>query len=301
MVDIKTLTMLVEVVRRQSFSAAAEHLCLTQPTISKAMNALEQELGVSLFQKGEAGRKREVTLTYMGEIIYQHAQNILAEQQQLYATVAQVGSLKKGKLTLGLPPLGSVLLSGLIARFHTAYPDIQLIFLEVGANGIEQALADKSIDVGIVLGAQLRPGLAGISIIESPMVVMSHEHSTWRGRETIALSELQHEPFLLYADTFTLNNLIVQAAHHAGFEPKVVCKSSQWEFMVKLVESNMGIALLPQVFAEQVGHLHIHQAKLVEPQINWHLSMAWNTTVALSPAAQAWIDIIKAHRQHIHL
>ena len=301
MVDIKILTMLVEVVRRQSFSAAAEHLCLTQPTISKAMNALEQELGVSLFQKGEAGRKREVTLTYMGELIYQHAQNILAEQQQLYATVAQVGSLKKGKLTLGLPPLGSVLLSGLIARFHTAYPDIQLIFLEVGANGIEQALADKSIDVGIVLGAQLRPGLAGISIIESPMVVMSHEHSTWRGRETIALSELQHEPFLLYADTFTLNNLIVQAAHHAGFEPKVVCKSSQWEFMVKLVESNMGIALLPQVFAEQVGHLHIRQAKLVEPQINWHLSMAWNTTVALSPAAQAWIDIIKAHRQHIHL
>ena len=301
MVDIKTLNMLVEVVRRQSFSAAAEHLCLTQPTISKAMNGLEQDLGVSLFQKGEAGRKREVTLTYMGELIYQHAQNILAEQQQLYATVAQVGSLKKGKLTLGLPPLGSVLLSGLIARFHTAYPDIQLIFLEVGANGIEQALADKSIDVGIVLGAQLRPGLAGISIIESPMVVMSHEHSTWRGRETIALSELQHEPFLLYADTFTLNNLIVQAAHHAGFEPKVVCKSSQWEFMVKLVESNMGIALLPQVFAEQVGHLHIRQAKLVEPQINWHLSMAWNTTVALSPAAQAWIDIIKAHRQHIHL
>ena len=301
MVDIKTLTMLVEVVRRQSFSAAAEHLCLTQPTISKAMNALEQELGVSLFQKGEAGRKREVTLTYMGELIYQHAQNILAEQQQLYATVAQVGSLKKGKLTLGLPPLGSVLLSGLIARFHTAYPDIQLIFLEVGANGIEQALADKSIDVGIVLGAQLRPGLAGISIIESPMVVMSHEHSTWRGRETIALSELQHEPFLLYADTFTLNNLIVQAAHHAGFEPKVVCKSSQWEFMVKLVEANMGIALLPQVFAEQVGHLHIHQAQLVEPCINWHLSMAWNATVALSPAAQAWIDIINTHRQHIHI
>ena len=301
MVDIKTLNMLVEVVRRQSFSAAAEHLCLTQPTISKAMNALEQDLGVSLFQKGEAGRKREVTLTYMGELIYQHAQNILAEQQQLYATVAQVGSLKKGKLTLGLPPLGSVLLSALIAHFHVAYPDIQLIFLEVGANGIEQALADKSIDVGIVLGAQLRPGLAGISLIESPMMVLSHEHSAWRGRETIALSELQHEPFLLYADTFTLNNLIVQTAHHAGFEPKVVCKSSQWEFLVKLVEANMGIALLPQVFAEQVGHWHIHQAKLTEPQINWHLSMAWNTTVALSPAAQAWIQIIEEHKPDIHL
>ena len=301
MVDIKTLIMLVEVVRKQSFSAAAEHLCLTQPTISKAMNALEQDLGVSLFQKGEAGRKREVTLTYMGELIYQHAQNILAEQQQLYATVAQVGSLKKGKLTLGLPPLGSALLSALIAHFHAAYPDIQLIFLEVGANGIEQALANKSIDVGIVLGAQLRPGLAGISIIESPMMVLSHEHSAWHGRETIALSELQHESFLLYADTFNLNKLIIQAAHNAGFEPKVVCKSSQWEFMVKLVEANMGIALLPQVFAEQVRHLHIHQAKLTEPQINWHLSMAWNTTVALSPAAQAWIQIIEEHKPDIHL
>ncbi|UOO90697.1 LysR substrate-binding domain-containing protein [Vitreoscilla massiliensis] len=300
MVDIKTLTMLVEVVRRHSFSAAAEHLFVTQPTISKAINSLEQELGVSLFQKGESGRKREVTLTYMGELIYQHAQNILAEQQKLYATVAQVGSLKKGKLTLGLPPLGSVLLSALIARFHERYPDIQLIFLEVGANGIEQALADKSIDVGILLGAQLRPDFAGISIIESPMYVLSHEHAQWRGREQIALRELQHEPFLLYSDTFTLNNLIVQAAHGAGFEPKVVCKSSQWEFIVKMVESNMGIALLPQVFAEQVAHLHINQAKLVEPQLNWHLSMAWNTTAALSPAAQAWTDIVAANKQHIH-
>ena len=171
----------------------------------------------------------------------------------------------------------------------------------MGANGIEQALADKSIDVGIVLGAQLRPGLAGISLIESPMMVLSHEHSAWRGRETIALSELQHESFLLYADTFNLNKLIVQAAHSAGFEPKVVCKSSQWEFMVKLVEANMGIALLPQVFAEQVRHLHIHQATLIEPHMNWHLSMAWNTAMPLSPAAQAWMAIIEEHKQHIHL
>lgn len=121
--DLKSLKIFVETVNSQSFSLAAVRLFMTQPTLSKIIKSLEEELGTALFKKGEAGRKREVVLTYTGELIYQHALNILSEHEKIYNTIEQVKLLKKGKLTLGLPPLGSVLFSSLIALFHKQHPE----------------------------------------------------------------------------------------------------------------------------------------------------------------------------------
>ena len=297
--DLKSLKIFVETVNSQSFSLAAVRLFMTQPTLSKIIKSLEEELGTALFKKGEAGRKREVVLTYTGELIYQHALNILSEHEKIYNTIEQVKLLKKGKLTLGLPPLGSVLFSSLIALFHKQHPDIQLSFLEVGSNSIEEAIADKRIDVGILLG-NFRPTFASITVVDSAMCLLSIKDSQWRNRKTVNLVELKEESFLLFSDTFTLNSMIIKAANTVGFEPKVVCKSSQWDFIAKMVESNMGIALLPQIYCQQLDQEKFNTAVLENPGLNWTLSMAWNTTIAMSPATRAWLNIVKDHKQKIH-
>jgi len=297
--DLKSLKIFVETVNSQSFSLAAVRLFMTQPTLSKIIKSLEEELGTALFKKGEAGRKREVVLTYTGELIYQHALNILSEHEKIYNTIEQVKLLKKGKLTLGLPPLGSVLFSSLIALFHKQHPDIQLSFLEVGSNSIEEAIADKRIDVGILLG-NFRPTFASIPVVDSAMCLLSIKDSQWRNRKTVNLVELKEESFLLFSDTFTLNSMIIKAANTVGFEPKVVCKSSQWDFIAKMVESNMGVALLPQIYCQQLDQEKFNTAVLENPGLNWTLSMAWNTTIAMSPATRAWLNIVKDHKQKIH-
>ncbi|WP_445115919.1 LysR substrate-binding domain-containing protein [Acinetobacter sp. WZC-1] len=297
--DLKSLRIFAEIVQSQSFSRAADHLFMTQPTISKAIRGLEDELGVSLFKRGEAGRKREVTLTYTGELIYQHALVLLAEQKRIYETVAQVHSLKKGKLRLGLPPLGSVLLSPLIALFYKQYPDIQLNFLEIGSNGIEQAIADKRVDVGVLLG-NLRPTFASIRVMDSPMCLLSRKESPWKNERAVSLIELREESFLLYADSFTLNNMIIQAANSVGFEPRVVCKSGQWDFITRMVEFNMGIAILPRIHCEQVDAGKFNISPLINPDLRWTLNMAWDTTVSMSPATRAWLNIIEKNQDLIH-
>ena len=298
-VDLKSLKIFVEIVQSQSFSLASDSLFMTQPTVSKAIRHLEEELGTALFKKGEAGRKREASLTYTGELIYQHAVNMLNEQKGIYETIEQIQFLKKGKLTLGLPPLGSILFSSLIALFHKHYPEIQLSFLEVGGNSIEQAIAGKSVDVGILLG-NLRPIFASIPVIDSPMCLLSKKDSQWRNKTQVSLLELKEESFLLFSDTFTLNNMIINEANSVGFEPKVVCKSSQWDFIAKMIESNMGIALLPQIYCEQLDLNQFNISKLINPSLNWTLNMAWNTTVAMSPATKAWLNIVEENRDKIH-
>lgn len=297
--DLKDLRIFAEIVNHQSFSLAADHLCMTQPTISKAIKHLEEDLATALFKKGEAGRKREVALTYEGELIYQHAMNMLNEQNKIFETLNQVQNLKKGSLTIGLPPLGSLLLTPLIALFHKHYPEIQLKFLEVGGNGVEEAIANKSIDVGVLL-ENLRPNFAAIPIVNSPMCLLSKKESHWNQRETVNLEELKEESFLLYADSFVLNKLITQATNAVGFEPKVVCKSSQWDFIVKMVELNMGIAILPKIYCDQLDPDKFSSAILLEPSLHWVLSMAWNTSMAMSPATKAWLNIVELNLDKIH-
>jgi DNA-binding transcriptional LysR family regulator len=297
--DIKALNAFVKIVQKKSFSLAAEELCVTQPTLSKIIRQLEEEIGVALFHKGFAGRKRDATLTFIGEKIYQHALVILSEQQRMAETILQIKTLKQGKLILGLPPLASVLLSTLIAKFHKKYPDVELSFLEVGASGIEAAILEKRIDVGIILG-HLKPQLSGIQVMDSPLCVLSPKHSQWHKRQQISLNELRYEAFLLYDDTFTLNNIIIQACHYVGFEPQVVCKSSQWDFIAKMVESNVGIALLPQIYCDRLDSSKYNVSLLTHPNLNWTLNMAWNTTVVMNPATRAWLNIVNSHIDEVH-
>lgn len=135
-------------------------------------------------------------MTYTGELIYQHALNILSEHEKIYNTIEQVQLLKKGKLTLGLPPLGSILFSSLIALFHKQYPDIQLSFRGRLKIVLREAIADKRIDVGILLG-NFRPTFASIPVVDSAMCLLSIKDSQWRNRKTV-LIELKEESFYYF-------------------------------------------------------------------------------------------------------
>ncbi|MBK0063213.1 MULTISPECIES: LysR family transcriptional regulator [unclassified Acinetobacter] len=297
--DIKALKIFVQIIQSQSFTTAAEQLFMTQPTVSKAIAALEQEMGTTLFKKGDAGRKREVELTYTGQQIYQHALKILDEQKKIYETLQDIKHLKKGKLTLGLPPLGSVLLTSLIALFHKQYPNIELQFMEVGSNAISEAILNRTLDVGVLLNNQ-NPILAEIPIIDSPLCLVSSPDSKWKGCAHVELIDLKDQDFLFYDDRFALNKLILEATQKLGFMPHIVCKSSQWDFIVKMVEHRMGIALIPQIYCEQLDPIKFNISLIKDTPVRWKLTMAWNTSVPMTAAAKAWLDIVKTHQDEIH-
>ena len=91
----------------KSFTRTAEELYLTQPTISKILQQLEEQLQVQLLVKPDHGRKRQIELTEIGERIYQHAVELLQAEQNIFLEIENYQQLKTGTLKLGVPPLGS--------------------------------------------------------------------------------------------------------------------------------------------------------------------------------------------------
>ena len=135
-VDIRALRYFVEVIQRQSYTDAARALFVTQPTVSKMIRQLEDELGTPVLLKH--GRRLEPTDT--GRVVLRRGAEIIALHAQLQAELADLARTAHGELALGIPPLASELLTPLLARYHQEYPNIELRLFERGSRTVEEEL-----------------------------------------------------------------------------------------------------------------------------------------------------------------
>ncbi|KAA8735114.1 LysR family transcriptional regulator [Acinetobacter qingfengensis] len=299
MLSLKLLQCFVTLVESKSFTKAAEKLNLTQPTISKNIQQLEHELKITLLFKSEQLRKRHIELTEIGERVYQQAKLLLQQQQNLIQDVRDFQALKTGTLKMGVPPLGGQLLTGALFAFHRQCPDVELSFLEVGSKGIEQALLHNELDAGVLLDPIDESVFYRIELCDYPLMVVLRADSNLAQRKNIALIELQNQSFLLFQENFSLNGRILTACQDQGFSPNIICRSSQWNLLADMVYQRMGVALLPKYYTDMLDQQRFAAVELIEPQIRWHLVMAWKKNRWLSPAVSAWLNVVRQHFSQI--
>ncbi|WP_029306096.1 LysR family transcriptional regulator, partial [Aeromonas dhakensis] len=175
--DIRALRYFVELVREQSFTRASEKLFVTQPTISKMIRNMEEELGQPLLSR--AGRR--FTLTDSGRVLFNRAQTILAEMQQLEAELADLQSLQFGRLALGIPPMVGHVYADLIRAYRSRYPKVELSIVEYGGRRIEQAVLEGELDLAITMLPTREEGaLSVLDLDQYPIQVVLPDLPRWR-------------------------------------------------------------------------------------------------------------------------
>ncbi|MGO4704337.1 LysR family transcriptional regulator [Microvirga sp. 2MCAF38] len=287
--ELRTLRAFVEVVRQGGFSQAAKAVFATQPTISKAVKQLEDELGVPLLDR--IGHRSEMTAA--GEIVYRRALAILAERDDLIAELDELRGLKRGVLRLGIPPLGSsTLFAPLFAIFRSRYPGIEIRLVEHGSKRLEEILLAGEVD----LAASLLPisdDFEAQAVRREPlMALLPSGHPVARGKK-IGLTALAQIPFILFESGFALNKVILDACERRGFSPDVAARSGQIDFIVELVAAGLGVAFLPRMIAEQRAHPAVRRLLLDEPETDWHMALVWRRGAYLSHAARAWLALAR--------
>jgi len=286
--DLRTLRAFVEVVRQGGFSQAAKVVHATQPTVSKAVKQLEDELGAPLLDR--LGHR--VQLTAMGEAVYRRAVTMLAEREHLVAELAELRGLKRGRLRLGLPPLGSsILFAPLVAHFRSRYPGIDIQLLEHGSVRLEQAVLAGEVELAVTL-LPVAEQFDWQPVRDEPMAVLLPPGHRLDGCAAVRLTDLADSPFILFEGGFALNHLIEEACGRRGFSPREAARSSQADFIIALVAAGLGIALLPHFTVNQRGHAPVHMALLDEDDLRWRAALVWRRGATLSPAARAWLALV---------
>ena len=295
--ELRTLHVFVEVVRQGGFSRAAKTVFATQSTVSKAVKQLEDEIGVPLLNR--IGHRSK--LTAAGEIVYQRAQRILAERDDLMSELDEVRGLKRGSLRLGLPLLvSSTLFAPLLAIYRKRYPGVEIRLVENGSDRLEEILAAGDIDFAASVSRAKatgdRPvaeGLERQSVKLDPLMVLVPAREFAARKKSIDLTDLKQMPFILFESGFAISRIVVDACRRAGFEPTVATRSSQLDLILELVAAGIGIAFLPKMVAEQWRHPGSRSLLIVNPKVELHLAMTWRRGALLSHAAKAWLTLVR--------
>jgi LysR family transcriptional regulator, nitrogen assimilation regulatory protein len=145
--ELKELRNFMRVARAGSVSRAAQELRLAQPALSRQIQKLEHELGVSLF----ARHGRGVRLSVAGSLLLERAEAIVHLVHQTSEEIKDDRSPASGRITLGVPPAaGRILIPPFVARFQKAWPQTTLHMREGVASSLQEWLVEKRIDIAML-------------------------------------------------------------------------------------------------------------------------------------------------------
>jgi DNA-binding transcriptional LysR family regulator len=287
--ELRALRMFVEVVKQGGFSAAAKTLFASQPTVSKAVKLLEDEVGASLLDRPG----HQIRLTAVGERVHRRAVAMLAEREHLESELAELRGLKRGRLRLGLSRLGSsILFAGLVAEFRARYPGIDIELMEHGSLHLAQSLREGELELAMCL-LPIADDLEWQLVHDDPLMALLPTGHPLAGRPSCTLAELAQSPFILFETGFALNPQILAACQRQGFAPRIAAYSGQADFIQALVAAGLGVAFLPRLVAGAQVLPGVTCSLLTDPELRWRIALAWRRDSQLSPAACAYLELAR--------
>lgn len=268
--ELRDLQSFIEVANHNSFTKAAAHSYLTQPSLSKAIKKLEQELTVELFDRST----RHLRLTDAGRIVYQKGQKALQALSELDVLLGDLKDMETGEIKIGMPPLiGTLFFPEMARRFHQMHPNVSIELVELGAKLIGQLVEDGRIDLGLVVMPANEAKFDIYPFIQDEFVLFVHDEHPLAHQPAISISELKDEKFILFSKDFTLHDYVIQACEENGFSPTISYQSSQWDLIVELVSSKLGIALLPKLIYEKQTNSSVKIIPIENATLLWKLGI----------------------------
>ena len=297
--DLFQLTYFIEVAHKKSFTKASKALHISQPSISKGIKALEEHWNVRLFDR----KGKNVELTERGSYLLPRIEELIKNFTRLNEEMESPHFLNAGKLAIGIPPMiASSFISPFISHFITSYPHIELELTEVGSQDVISAIDEGLIQTGFVALpiATEMPYDFFIFTKESLEVVLWPNHPL-AGKTSLTLEDIKEEPLVYYPKSFSLNSYIRSFYQQIMAHPKIVCQSSNWDLLVEMVGSHLGIALLPQSICKRIPDGKAVHIPLTDPEIYWTLAMIWKSKGFLSHPARTWVQSFKDYFKDTHL
>jgi DNA-binding transcriptional LysR family regulator len=293
MLHVGRVRVLSEVVRRGSFSGAAEALSYTQSAVSQAVARLEAETGTTLIVRDRGG----VRPTAAGASLVEHAEAIFARIEAAEADLAAVLGVRAGRLRMAsFPSAGATLMPLAIATFRASHPDVALTLAEGEPEEIAPRLRVGEFDLALLFefpgtrerhGARLRTQL----LLEDPMLVALPAEHALAGKPALSLSDLRDQDWVQTSATSPCARHVVRSCVAAGFEPKVTFESDDYETVQGLVAAGVGVALIPQLALTHV-HPGIVVRSLAPRSPARRVVAATIGAAGVSPAARTMIKIL---------
>ncbi|CAN5695613.1 LysR family transcriptional regulator [soil metagenome] len=290
--DLDELRWFVVLAETEHVTEAAAELRVTQPTLSRALVRLENEVGTPLFDR----INRRLHLNAYGQIMLEHARRSIAEISAAGDRIAALRDPDSGTVRLAfLHSLASWLVPDLLRRFRVAAPNVIFDLYQGAAHEISEQLSSGRADLAITSPQPEGPGFGWHELYVERLCLAVPRGHRFAGRAKLRLAETADEPFIALRDEFGLRQLTNELWTDAGIRPHVVFEAMEIPTMEGLVAAGFGVAIVPVPRPERGEPMCVY-LPLSHAGAKRRVGLAWSRERALPPAAERFADFVKDSR-----
>lgn len=236
--DLTRLQYFVAVAEAGSFSRAAAALHLTQPSLSRQVQLLEDELGQRLLERTGRG----AVPTEAGTALLAHARSIFELAERARVDMQERQRNPRGRITIGLPPrVAHVITADLVERFHAAYPEAAITVVEGLSIRLREWLVAGRVDVAIVFDPPATPQMQVETLVREPLVLISTQPLPAR----LKLADVALRRLVMPSGPHALRQLLEEHTRPRGLPLQLVAEVDSVQTVLSLVARGVADTVLP--------------------------------------------------------
>jgi LysR family hydrogen peroxide-inducible transcriptional activator len=288
---LNELRYIVAVARERNFRRAAERCFVSQPALSLAIQKLEDELGVQLFER----KKTDINPTEIGERIIEQATRVLDEAAKIKEMARQGGDQLIGSIRFGvIYTVGPYLLPELIPVLHQKAPEMPLEVEENTTASLEVQLRNGVVDAAVIALPFDLPGIATAPLYDEPFVVVVPANHAWADKTSIEAGDLSGEKVLLLNSGHCFSNQVVEACPELSRKGEVL-QGNSLETIRNMVASGLGITVLPcSAASDRYRNPLLRVIPFRDPVPTRRIALAWRKSFVRQNAVEVLVEAVRA-------
>jgi DNA-binding transcriptional LysR family regulator len=275
-----------------SFNRAADALNYAQSTISAQIKALEDDLGVRLFDR--LGKR--IVLTEAGELLSQYAQKMLDIEAETLADV-KGRNQPKGSLTIRTPQsIGANFLPKVLAAYRADFPGVSLDFHTCAFHSLEHELQTGVTDLAFLLAESIQSvNLKAEPLRFERLLMVTNPGHTLAEKEIVSIRDLNDQTIFLAKSDCGYRMVFEQMLEDARVKPGATLEFNSIEMLKACLKISPGVTMIPEVTVrDEIQRGELSMLSWDEEHMETAVLMIWHKEKWLSPSLRAFMEVSRA-------
>lgn len=284
--DIRQMRYFVELINTSNFTLAAQNLNVTQPTLTRVLKELEAELDTTLIER----TSKSFVVTDTGRMLYEEAQKMIRHTETIKDKISDIQHSRSGEIRLAIPGvLLPLYFTPLLMEFRQLFPNIKITVVEIASKPVLYSLANETADIGFMMMPLHHPNLAHHVVVSDVCTAVVNETSLCALQESLDVRQLANKKIATFTDDATLYELLSYSCNDVGFEPNIVYKSMNCEFLMDMIKYTDCIGILPSPVIRHYITKGLVEVPLT-PTIPWPIAIGYNKSSYMSHSCKYFLD-----------
>ncbi|MGE6588656.1 LysR family transcriptional regulator [Bacillus mycoides] len=244
--DFRQLYYFKEIVKQGSISKAAEVLHIAQPPLSQLLKKLETDLGTTLIHRYR--QKWELTAT--GEILYQYANQMLMQIQDVKQQIQEIEQGIGGTVSIGVSSTCSNMLIDYVSMFRTQYPNVKIKIVTGNSEELLKRLEQREIDVALLLRLGNSEQYEMKILKKQPTaVIIPSSWATSFSSQHVTIEQIAQFPFIMLGamEGLSFNEDLFKVFDEHQVKPNIIIECKDIRMVVALVSRGLGLSVIPRM------------------------------------------------------